>query len=1022
MSGDRFNRSWTAAVIAVCLCLCAAGQDASQSRPAEALRAEASQLEAAHQWEKAIEIYHRELELHRRTGDRAEQAFVLNRIGSAYDSLSKYKEAIATFEQAFDIVRALGIRPGEAAILDNLGSAWASLGDCDRASSYYRSALAVQTALGNAAGIAGVTSNLATCEVETGHIDNAIALFESALELRRKAGQPEREAPILNNLAAVYVLLGEYRKALDFHQQALALRRRMADRRGEGESLMNIGSAYRGLGQLDDALRHYEQGRAILAEVRDHRAEAVALERIGSLYAERSDYEKAVDNLERALPLARAASDRRNQSAVLNALGTVHHLLGDHRRALAFFNQALPLSAAIADRSGQADLQLNIGATYDATGQTAPAIAAYRAALGLYRELRMPQGEAVALNNLGRALLVAGNRPEAETNLRQALEIETRIADPRNQSYTAALLGRVSRESGKPAESRDFSMRALSLAQQVGDPRAEAAALQQLALTARAAGQVRPAVFYAKLAVNTVQGIRSRNRGLSQDLRESYARRNQEVYRLLASLLIEQGRLPEAQQATNLLKQEEYVEFTRRDANRPAGLAGRADLTSEESAWAARYREASERLVGAGARYSELTARRQRTAQEDQELVRIEKDLEAGNQAFRRVLDELARQLPSKSPAAGLPLKDIEAFGSDLADLPEGTVAIYTIAGDEKLQTILVTPNVRRAYAYPIPSADLNRKIATFREAVQNPSSDPKPLAAELYRMLIVPALASDLEQAHARTLMFSLDGALRYIPLAALYDGRRYLIEKYRLEVFTPASAARLKDEPKADWRLAGFGVTRAFGDFPALPNVAAELSGIVERDAIPGDVLLDDQFSQSALVDRLRRGYSVVHIATHFNFAPGDESRSFLLLGDGRRLTLAELDAMVNPFRGVDLLTLSACNTGVGDGRELEGLGVIAQRKGAKAVVATLWPVADDSTSEFMRAFYRLRQSEPRLAKAEALRQAQLRLLKGEARPAEPSAARGVRRTSADAPVKPRDWSHPYYWAPFFLMGNWL
>jgi CHAT domain-containing protein len=141
--------------------------------------------------------------------------------------------------------------------------------------------------------------------------------------------------------------------------------------------------------------------------------------------------------------------------------------------------------------------------------------------------------------------------------------------------------------------------------------------------------------------------------------------------------------------------------------------------------------------------------------------------------------------------------------------------------------------------------------------------------------------------------------------------------------------------------------------------------------------------------------RRFPLIHIASHFSFRPGDSLKSFLLLGDGKPLTIEKLRAIPNLFSGVDLLALSACETGVGEkdaeGREVEGFGVLAQRKGAKAVLATLWPVADESTAKLMREFYRLRETQKGMNKAEALRQAQLTLLTG----------KGA--------------------APFVLIGNW-
>ena len=157
--------------------------------------------------------------------------------------------------------------------------------------------------------------------------------------------------------------------------------------------------------------------------------------------------------------------------------------------------------------------------------------------------------------------------------------------------------------------------------------------------------------------------------------------------------------------------------------------------------------------------------------------------------------------------------------------------------------------------------------------------------------------------------------------------------------------------------------------------------------QGVLPGRIHLDEAFTDAALRAALHERYPVVHIASHFQLHPGDDTASFLLLGDGSHLPLAQLKTWPQPFQGVELLTLSACNTAVGspgaEGTEVEGLAVLAQRQGAKAVVATLWAVADTSTQTLMQTFYRLRESQPGLPKVEALRQAQLALLRGAGQP---------------------------------------
>ena len=254
---------------------------------------------------------------------------------------------------------------------------------------------------------------------------------------------------------------------------------------------------------------------------------------------------------------------------------------------------------------------------------------------------------------------------------------------------------------------------------------------------------------------------------------------------------------------------------------------------------------------------------------------------------------------------------------------------------------------------------------------------------------------------------------------MAALYDGNHYLTEQYANVVITLGSLINRKDKPSSEWTALGLGVTKAHQNWPGLPYVKEELSGIIrdeeaggESGILKGRIMLDEAFTEANLRDTLvRRSYRVVHIASHFKFnADGNSNDSFLLLGNKEltKLTMAQIAAIPNFFAGVELLTLSACETALGDqasrnqddqGVEVESLGVLAQRKGASAVIASLWEVVDVSTSKLMEKFYQCHAAATAVSKAEALRQAQLDLLQN-------SNAK---------------YSHPFYWAPFVVIGNW-
>jgi CHAT domain-containing protein len=286
-------------------------------------------------------------------------------------------------------------------------------------------------------------------------------------------------------------------------------------------------------------------------------------------------------------------------------------------------------------------------------------------------------------------------------------------------------------------------------------------------------------------------------------------------------------------------------------------------------------------------------------------------------------------------------------------------------------------------------------------------------------------------------------------LPLAALWDGHQYFGQKYQNVLITLASRTRIGREVSATPNVLGLGVSEAqtardtLGErnllFSSLPSVPFELASIVRskqspKGVLPGESLLNAGFTKKALEEQLAKGYKVIHIASHFSLNPGDVSRSFLLLGDGSILTVKDLKN--NPsltLAGVELLTLSACDTAVAEcdssGKEVDGFAYVAQERGAKSIIATLWPVADASTSLMMSEFYRLRKANPQMTKAEALQLAQKEMIEGKLqRPGTQAPARSGLRVGSSDPDGPtyaydpkKPYAHPYFWSPFVLIGNW-
>jgi CHAT domain-containing protein len=269
--------------------------------------------------------------------------------------------------------------------------------------------------------------------------------------------------------------------------------------------------------------------------------------------------------------------------------------------------------------------------------------------------------------------------------------------------------------------------------------------------------------------------------------------------------------------------------------------------------------------------------------------------------------------------------------------------------------------------------------------------------AQTLYDWLVRP-LAPDLAAVSIKTLVFVPDGVLRTIPMAALHDGEQFLIRKYALATTPGLDLTDPKPLRRDKIQMLTAGLTEAVQGFSALPYVSTELATI--QNLYGGTQLLNQDFLVSSIEEELKQGdFSIVHIASHGQFA-SEVEQSFILAFDDK-LTMDRLEQFVGRLRfredPLELLTLSACETAVGDDRAALGLAGIAVKAGARSALATLWRVQDEAAAILVTEFYRQLQ-DPTVSRAVALQRAQLKLLDD-----------------------PR-YKAPFFWSPFLLINNWF
>ncbi|MBE9097880.1 CHAT domain-containing protein [Vacuolonema iberomarrocanum] len=975
------------------------------------------------------------------TDARRAEALELNTRGTQLYATGRYEEAIVLYERALVIFREIGERPGEGGILNNIGEVYRSIGQYEQALEFYEQALVIATEVDDRIGEGVILNNIGLVYRNLGQYERALEFYEQALAIRIEMGDRIGEGVTLTNIGGVYDFLGQYEQALEFYQQALVIIAEVGDRRSEGATLTNIGGVYNALGQYERALEFYEQALAIITEVGNRAGEGVTLTNIGLVYSNLGQYERALEFYEQALVIATEVGDRLAEGTILNNIGLVYRRLGQYERALGLYDQALAIAVELGDRVTEGKALTNIGELYRSLGQYERALEIYGQALAIHTEQGNRIAEGVTLNNIGLVYSNLGQYERALEIYDQALVIRVELGDRRGEGATLNNIGEVYRNLGQYEQALEFYEQTLAIRTEVGDREGEAITLNNIGFALESLDEPELAIVFFKQSVNQWEAIRGDIRGLEIEQQQAFTERVSRSYRRLADLLLQADRVLEAQRVLDLLQVQEldeYLQDVQRNGETETGTPLRP---VEQEAWQ-RFAVNQAQLVTLGQELRELEAiaRGDRTtAQQDRilELRQLQQDARIVFQAFidSPEIQEIVAQLRATVGAANLELGELNALQDNLQQLEQNTVALYPLVLEDRIELVLVTANappIRRTV--DVRREDLNRAIAEFRSALQSPSRDAETPAQQLYDWLIRP-IESDLAQAEAEVILYAPDGQLRYIPLVALHDGNQWVAQQWQVNNIVAASLTDINNQPFPQ----GFNIlaaaftqgqyevpistrTLSFGGLEFARQEVENLAQLIPQT----EQRLNQEFDQSMILEM--NDFNIIHLATHAVFNPGPPEDSFILFGDGSHVTLDEVRSWT--FPNVELVVLSACETAVGDvplgnGAEVLGLGYLMQQAGAEAAIASLWQVSDGGTQVLMDAFYAALNNG--YSKAEALQRAQQALITSDQ-----TVLGGERGDTADYEItdlrtgqpleQSGDLAHPYYWAPFILIGNGL
>lgn len=930
----------------------------------------------------------------REVGDSTWEAEALSSLGGLYLRQGQDPLALETLQQALTLSRTLGARASERSILFLMSAGYSRLGDAGR----------------------------------------ALEARQQALALAREPGDRWWEARQLTGAGIGYTALGLYPQALEVLHQALALQQELGLRREAGQTLEALSTVHRELGQYPTALAVLEQFLTVTQEIRDRRWEGHARTRIGATYTQLGQPAKALEAHQQGLTLAREVKDQQHEGESLLQLGGAYQALGQLEPAREFYQHALALYRTLGDRRGEAPTLIQLGAVYRALGQLDRALEPLQQALTIVRELGNRWEERNALAHLGTVYAQRGQLDAALDAYQQALLIAQDAGDRRLEGVALAGLGAVYAQRGQHARALETYQHALPLHQATADQEGLGRSSAGIARALTQLGRSADALTYYDSAIQTIESLRDHIRGAV--LRRDFLTDKLQLYREVVTLLLTLP--PEVAPPASAEKAFHYAQHGKARTLLEQLAEARAGV---RKGIAPRLRAQEHDL------YNQLLAAHQRLREPwpvDQRTTWQKQYTELTRQ-FTALQQQLYTEAPLYAalhypqPLTVDQVKDVLLRdGEVLLEYCWGTDGLYLFVIDRthSLRVIPLpeVPNEQELTARisqwlePFRDVDSSMDQRTREDGLQHVDWR---LAHTFYQQLVHPAVR-DLPA--GTTLLIIPDGVLHSLPFellvthlspgpggqspaAARHRDATYLVSRHPI-VYAPAVSVldpellhhgQRQAPPKMLLALAPFAqptmlekLAAWVGQLRQGDPLRAREGGLWLRHSgrevlaiqamFPTDTttfFFEAQATKHVLHTQAQE-YRYLHLATHGVLDPKRPLASGLLFADG----LLQAQEIFNLELHADLVVLSACQSGLGVLQPGEGLVGLTQAflyAGTPSVVASLWRVDDAITAQFMQNFYRhLRAGVP---KAQALQQAKIAALR----------------------------YHPFYWAPFVLVGDW-
>ena len=820
-------------------------------------------------------------------------------------------------------------------------------------------------------------STLGIVEENALDYDNALKAFNASLAINEEIGEDLNRGRELRRIGRIYYLrLNRFNDARKYFNRAYELFAELGQVDQQVESLLELGLVAEKEADFEQALKLYGRAQSMAEEAGLMPALAKSFLYQANSHWFQGNYQQAFRFQRQSLEIARKQGDKLQQAFILNTLGLIHWTLNDPKRALENLSQSLKLAEVSHSVLDVATAYNNIGLVHRKEKRYPESIEFFKKALKRDEQLKSKWGQGYTHRNMGMSLLRMGQLETAEEHLIRAVKLSRDIGNRTNMVKALLELGNLALERKQWDLAISSFRKTYELSEDINIKEVSWRALRGEGFAFIQLGKNEQAVESYKKAVSLVDALRSAIK--VEEFQNGFLTDKQDVYKELVLLLLNTGKIEESFQYAERAKSRSFID-----------LLGNQKISLKDDISRKLYETL--KLQKQKIRKTEESLAVARSSSSEEDIKQLAEELVKARNGYQDLLINAKEQSPEISSFVtvdAISLKRLQALLEDSVALIE-----YLLTKNE-LVAWVVTKNSIEVARVPYEENKLNGLIADYRERIQK-LAPIEEQSKRLHSILIKPLEAFIKGK---RTLGVVPHGHLHYISFSSLRDEKGYLIEKYPLFYSPSASVMQytFKESAKrsGDIKVLALG-NPDLGDFNYDLPLAEMEANAIKWDFPTVDIFTREKATESWLHEHISE-YQVIHIASHGEFDPINPLFSSLKLA---RSATDDGNFEVNEVFGLDIkadiVTLSACQTGLGDivgGDELVGLNRAFIYAGTHSILSSLWRVSDISTAVLIKHFYRNYGKEN---KAESLRKAQL--------------------------LTKRLYPHPSYWAGFNLTGDY-